>query len=243
MAKPLVENSLNQSTCSCAIARRIATSSTRSSKPATSHRLVDSDTRRTGRPPIGVDLGAHRPFRRVFFSYYPDGERCIRSPTRRTARCSSGLSARTAKPLAGDPRVRSNCRLVLRCCLRAGSPSPGPTRDAPGATKLPRAMPYLAEADLVKIDIEGSGVILEDARFMESRCPRRGARVPPAGMPRDGSAVGRPPSAHSPRMLRRRHRCPTRATRRGDAVGVAFSPLGLVRIICLVTGHVRTKAG
>ena len=122
------------------------------------------------RPPIGVDLGAHVGlFGAFFFSSYPDGELVAFEPDPQNRALLERASS--------SNRLESRWRVIPGCAgtadgtalLLAGRFAESrTTRDAPGASEVAArdVFPYLAEADLVKIDIEGSEwAILEDARF------------------------------------------------------------------------------
>ena len=199
-----------------------------------------------GRPPLGVDLGAHVGLWRVLLRLLPRRELDAFEPDP----ANSALLKRciSANRLADRWRLTPACaatadRTALLLADRFAESRI--TGEAPGAIEVASrdVLPFLAAADLVKIDIEGFR--MGDPRrstFRGDRRPRSCARVPPARM-----SWARPPRlptrAHAARLRRRRDSCPARATRRGDAVGLAPCPFGLVRIICLVTGQVRAKAG
>ena len=123
-----------------------------------------------GRPPIGVDLGAHVGlFGAFFFSCYPGGELVAFEPDpQNRALIERAISAN---------RLESRWRMIPACAATADGTAllladrfaeSQTTHGAPGAIEVAArdVFPFLAAADLVKIDIEGSEwEILEDARF------------------------------------------------------------------------------
>ena len=123
-----------------------------------------------GRPPLGVDLGAHVGFfGALFFSCYPDGELVAFEPDpQNRALLEYAISSN---------RLDSRWQMIPACAattdgtalLLAGRFAESQTtRDPRGSVEVAArdVFPYLAAADLVKIDIEGSEwEILADARF------------------------------------------------------------------------------
>jgi FkbM family methyltransferase len=125
-----------------------------------------------GRPPIGLDLGAHIGlFGALFFSRFPEGELDAFEPDPENAallrRCIS------ANRLAHRWRVIEACAATAdgtALLLADRFAESRITRDAPDAIEVTArdAFPFLAAADLVKIDIEGSEwAILDDSRLAE----------------------------------------------------------------------------
>ena len=130
-----------------------------------------------GRPPRGVDLGAHIGlFGAFFFSRFPDGELDAFEPDPQNAvllrRCVA------ANGLTGRWRVIEACAAPAdgtALLLADRFAESHVTRDSPEAIEVAArdVLPFLAAADLVKIDIEGS----EWDVFADPRFSRIGACV------------------------------------------------------------------
>jgi FkbM family methyltransferase len=125
-----------------------------------------------GRPPVGVDLGAHVGiFGTFFFSCYPDGELDAFEP-------DPANSALLQRCISAN-RLADRWRLVPACAATADGTAllladrfaeSRITREVPGTIEVASrdVFPFLATADLLKMDIEGSEWdILEDPRFSE----------------------------------------------------------------------------